>query len=118
MGINERMHVLVWQVSMIKYLLVEGLPSVNVATTTDNKKTVTPHPFLQFLSGAGILDVLSLWSIIFIHVVNDSRNVWVLSDHSWNTCMYVNRLYVVGTIKVVEVRVFVTFDSRHLSLHC
>ena len=87
MGINGRMHVLIWQVSMIRYLLVEGLPSVNVATTTDNKK-MTPCPFLQFLSGAGILVALSPWCIIFISVVYDGRNVWVLSDHSWNTCMY------------------------------
>ena len=37
---------------MIRYLLVEGLPSVNVATTTDNKK-ITPRPFLQFLIALG-----------------------------------------------------------------
>ena len=100
MGINGRMHVLIWQVSMIWCLLAEGLPSVNVATTTDNKK-MTPCPFLQFLSGTSILVALSLWCIIFICVVYDGRNVWVLSDHSWNTCMY--RLNVVGMIKVVDI---------------
>lgn len=55
----------------------------------------------SFLFGASILVALSHWCIIFICVVYDGRNVWVLSDHSWNTCMY--RLNVVGMIKVVDI---------------
>ena len=62
--------------------------SVNVATAKGNKK-MTPHPFLQFLSGASILVALGLCCTVFISVVIDGRNVWVLSDQSWNACMHV-----------------------------